>query len=136
MRVGAAVAAALPFGRPQLGFVTVPPYLGNVPIVRMDPEKADRIEIIVGRLLDEVLKNFLWHCRIAIEGDLGPSVAFVPRPPELISLAGLPPRVAGSELTMVYPDPPLSQEEERLFEVVAPWLQLRSLNEWLAGAIR
>jgi hypothetical protein len=112
------------------------PYLGNVPIVRMDPDKADRIEIIIGRLLDEVLKDFVWRCRVVITGDVGATVVFVPRPPELISLAGLPPRSEVPELTMVYPDPPLSREEERLFAIVDPRVQLRSLNEWLAGATR
>ena len=34
------------------------PYMGNVPVVRMDPEAPERIDLIVGRLLDEVLKTF------------------------------------------------------------------------------
>lgn len=38
------------------------PYLGNVPVVRMDPATADRIEQVIGRLLDQVLKDFLWRC--------------------------------------------------------------------------
>ncbi|TIP80031.1 MAG: toll/interleukin-1 receptor domain-containing protein, partial [Mesorhizobium sp.] len=42
------------------------PYMGNVPVVRMDPQTADRIDQIVARLLDEVLKDFLWRCRIEI----------------------------------------------------------------------
>lgn len=108
------------------------PYMGNVPIVRMDPDETDRIHVIIGRLLDEVLKDFLWRCRIELAGVTQPNVFFVPRAPELISLAGLPPSTEVSQPTIVYPDPPLSAEEERLFEAVAPHVRLRSVTEWLA----
>ena len=116
--------------RDERGF----PYLGNVPIVRMDPDAADRIDAIVGRLLDEVLKDFLWRCRVELARAAAPEVIFVPRPPELISLAVLPSPSEVPEPMIVYPDPPLSAEEERLFESVAPRVQLRSFTEWLAGA--
>jgi hypothetical protein len=118
--------------RDERGF----PYMGNVPIVRMDPNTADRIDVIIGRLLDEVLKDFLWRCRVELIGNVDPSIIFVPRPPELILLAGLPAAADVPEPTIVYPDPPLSAEEERLFEAVAPRVHLRSLTEWLAGAVR
>lgn len=108
------------------------PYMGNVPIVRMDPNHVDRIHVIIGRLLDEVLKDFLWRCRIELIGKGRPDLIFVPRAPELISLAGLPPFTEVSQLIIVYPDPPLSAEEERLFEVLAPHIRLRSVTEWLA----
>ncbi|RWK46626.1 MAG: toll/interleukin-1 receptor domain-containing protein [Mesorhizobium sp.] len=108
------------------------PYMGNVPVVRMDPQTTDRIDQIVARLLDEVLKDFLWRCRIEIAKAGEPEdVVFLPRPPELISLAGLEGR-AGADVTLVYPDPPLGSEEQRLFEVIAPNVRLRSLTEWLA----
>jgi hypothetical protein len=111
------------------------PYMGNVPIVRMDPETADRIDYIVGRLLDEVLKDFLWRCRVELViGSAGGDVVFLPRPPELISLAGLAEK-AEAEATLVYPDPPVSVEEQRLFEIVAPKVRLRSMTEWLAEAV-
>src|SRR5207253_5934109 len=42
------------------------PYLGNVPVVRMEPTATDRIEYVVSRLLDEVLKDFLWRCRVQL----------------------------------------------------------------------
>lgn len=117
--------------RDERGF----PYMGNVPIVRMDPHIADRIDAIVGRLLDEVLRDFLWRCRIELVGNTNPAVIFLPRPPELISLAGLPPAADVPEPMIIYPDPPLSAEEERLFEAVAPRVRLRSFTEWLAGAV-
>lgn len=109
------------------------PYMGNVPVVRMDPLAVDRIDRVVGRLLDEVLKDFLWRCRIEISGRDGDgNVVFLPRPPELISLAGLEEH-AEADVTLVYPDPPLGVEEQRLFEAVAPAVRLLSLTEWLAG---
>lgn len=113
------------------------PYMGNVPIVRLEPGGADRIGFVIGRLLDEVLKDFLWRCRVELaRGSADPSVVFMPRPPELISLACLPPATDVPEPMIVYPDPPLSAEEERLFAEIAPRVQLRSLTEWLAGAVR
>ncbi|WP_460045016.1 toll/interleukin-1 receptor domain-containing protein [Pseudomonas sp. S2_H01] len=115
------------------------PYMGNVPVVRLEPGGADRIDFVIARLLDEVLKNFLWRCRIALElsGEkLNPTVFFVPRPPELISLASLPSEADVPHPVIVYPDPPLSAEEERLFAEISPRVQLRSLTEWKAGAVR
>jgi hypothetical protein len=106
------------------------PYLGNVPVVRMDPDTADRIDSIVSHLLDEVLKSFLWQCRVQLAaGSAGDDVLFLPRPPELISLASVK---DFTKATLVYPDPPIGAEEQRLFEVIAPAVRLRSMTEWLA----
>ncbi|HCT3171575.1 TPA: toll/interleukin-1 receptor domain-containing protein [Enterobacter asburiae] len=108
------------------------PYMGNVPIVRMDPQLANRIHIIIARLLDEVLKDFLWRCRVQLVDLKENNVQFVPRTPELISLAGL--TFSGDRKPLIiYPDPPLSAEEERLFEEIKPEITLRSFNEWMAG---
>ena len=108
------------------------PYLGNVPVIRMDPARVDRIDDVIGRLLDEVLKDFLWRCRVELVRDqTGERVRFLPRPPELISLAGLD-RAAEGQTLLVYPDPPLGAEEQRLFEEIAPDVRLRSLTEWVA----
>jgi hypothetical protein len=52
------------------------PYMGNVPIVRMDPQQAERINIIIARLLDEVLKDFLWRCRIQLVNTKQSAVQF------------------------------------------------------------
>jgi len=106
------------------------PYMGNVPLVRMDPTAADRIDYVVSRLLDEVLKDFLWRCRIElVAGMAAADVTFLPRPPELISLAAVKDLASA---TLVYPDPPIGAEEQRLFEIVAPAVRLRSMTEWLA----
>lgn len=108
------------------------PYLGNVPVVRMDPARVDRIDDVIGRLLDEVLKDFLWRCRLElVRAAASARVRFLPRQPELISLAGLD-RAANGTTILVYPDPPLGSEEQRLFEEIAPDVRLRSLTEWVA----
>jgi hypothetical protein len=107
--------------------------MGNVPIVRMDPHSDNRVDIMIGRLLDEVLKDFLWRCRVALAATAGSPLVFLPRPPELISLVGLQIQKDGPDPTIVYPDPPLTAEEGRLFESVAPRVHLRSLTEWAAG---
>ena len=57
------------------------PYMANVPIVRMDPDKRDRVDVIVDRLLDEVLKDFIWRCRIRLFAAAAANVSFLPRPP-------------------------------------------------------
>lgn len=113
------------------------PYMGNVPVIRLEPASMDRIDVVVGLLLDEVLKDFLWRCRVEIVRDTKDATTFfLPRPPELISLAILPPISEVSDPIIVYPDPPLSAEEERLFAQIAPRVQLRSFTEWIAGAVR
>ena len=108
--------------------------MGNVPVVRMDPVKVDRIDHVIARLLDEVLKDFLWRCRVQLMQSAGAvDAVFLPRSPELVSLAGLTSH-PGDHVLVVYPDPPLGAEEQRLFEQIAPRYQLRSLTEWLATA--
>ncbi len=124
------------------------PYMGNVPIVRMDPKATDRIEVVIGRLLDEVFKDFLWQCRVELAGRSNSDTLFMPRPPELISLANpalisfanaelissqaLPADTEVAAPTIVYPDPPLGAEEEQLFEKIAPHVRLLTLSQWLA----
>ena len=110
------------------------PYMGNVPVVRMDPVEVDRINHVIARLLDEVLKDFLWRCRVQLaQSAIYSNAVFLPRSPELVSLAGLSDH-SGEHILVVYPDPPLGAEEQRLFEQIAPRYQLRSLTEWLATA--
>jgi hypothetical protein len=109
------------------------PYMANVPIVRMDAEKRDRVDVVVARLMDEVLKDFLWRCRVKLFADAGPNVSFLPRPPELIVLTALKNRTPPSD-TLVYPDPPIGAEEMNLFASAAPGVKLLSATEWLAGA--
>lgn len=112
------------------------PYMANVPIVRMDPEKHDRIDVVVSRLMDEVLKDFLWRCRVAVLSDeAGKTTSFLPRPPELIVLTAMKSADPKAD-TLIYPDPPIGAEELKLFELAAPGVKLLSATEWLAGAAR
>lgn len=107
------------------------PYLGNVPVVRINPQLVDRVDVVVGRLLDEVLKDYLWKCWTNLVRRYStPRDVFLPRAPEILSLAyiGLP----FDARVLVYPEPPLSIDETDLFESIDPKVQLRSMIEWIA----
>ena len=109
------------------------PYLGNVPVVRMDSDRTDQIQEVVARLLEETFRSLLWAARIErLPGVAGPEV-FLARPPELFSLATLRVGARNGQLVVVYPDPPLGSEELQLFADVASDVQLHSLTEWLGG---
>lgn len=106
------------------------PYMGNVPIVRMDPADKGKIPMVAGRLLDEVFKCFLWRCMVAALRVSSAHATFMDRPPELLSLVTLPNTGSGVERLVVYPDPPLGTEELDLFSDVDHNLHLLSLNQW------
>lgn len=111
------------------------PYMGNVPVIRMNPDKPDRIDLIVGCLLSELLKDYLWQCRLVVAGIKNdPAITCLPRSPELISLAWLPTADKVASPIIVYPDPPLSAEEQYLIKEVVPRVRLSSITEWIAGA--
>lgn len=79
------------------------PYLGNVPVFRWDgnPQKV----------IDLVLKETLRHLHMMLvlnQTKLADEIPFV-RPPELVTLVGLPPGSA-----VLYPDPPIGVEEKTL----------------------
>ncbi len=107
------------------------PYLGNVPVIRMNPCNRDRIERVIGVLLDEVFKDYLWHCRTAGLRAVDPGVLFLPRSPELFALATLSALGEDGTQNIVYPDPPLGVEEKDLFTAIAGSVRLRALSEWL-----
>ena len=107
------------------------PYIGNVPVVRMDPVLKDRLPEIAGRLLDEVLVDFLWRCRVAALRERPSDTIFMARPPELISLATLGGE-QGVRRVVVYPDPPLDDEELRILRTTWSGLRIRTMAQWLA----
>ena len=115
----------------QTGDARAFPYLGNVPVVRMDPVAKDRLPEIAGLLLDEVLADFLWSCRVEALPEREQDTVFMARPPELISLATL---AADKDMrgVIVYPDPPLANEELRLLGAARSDLQILTMNQWLA----
>ena len=108
------------------------PYLGNVPVVRMDPTNKDMISMVVGRLLDEVFKYYLWRRSVEILGGPSPQAVFMARPPELASLVALPGRADGGTHLVVYPDPPLGALELDLLSDMDSGLRLLSLTQWQA----
>ena len=63
------------------------PHLGNVPVVRMEPDQADRIGAVAGCLLDEVFRGWLWQCRVAPYVADASKVLFTARPPEFGGVA-------------------------------------------------
>jgi hypothetical protein len=110
------------------------PYLGNVPVVRMEPKAMERIPYVIARLLDEVFKDYLWSARLAHDGRCSDAyVRFLPRTPELIALSGLRVPVGTAPPTIVYPDPPLGAEEMQLFHDVRDDLILMAYNEYAAA---
>ena len=113
------------------------PYMGNVPVIRLEDGEEERIDFLIDRLLDEVLKDFLWRCQVELHRPkTAPGVMFIPRSPELISLANIPAEFEGTDAVIVYPGPPISCEEERLFMKIAPRVKLRSMMEWTAEIIQ
>ncbi len=107
------------------------PYLGNVPVVRMNPVDRDRVPKVVARLLDDVLRDMLWETRVASLLNHHPHPIFMGRPPEFVSMAsrGLE---SGRQGVVVHPDPPLGDEEKNLLRVAWDGLKLLSMNQWLA----
>ena len=111
------------------------PFIGNVPVVRLDARSSKRrIPVLLAALMDEVLKDFLWKCRVALGRQSAPAdVAFQPRPPELLTLASF--EAGGDSASidrLVYPDPPIGHEEARLFAAISPKTILQSYTEWIA----
>lgn len=106
------------------------PYMGNVPVVRMDPASEDAIPAVAGRLLDEALRHYLWRRGVENFRKSAPQATFMARPPELLSLALLPDTGGNGERLVVYPDPPLGAAELGLFSDADHGLRLYSLKQW------
>lgn len=102
------------------------PYLGNVPVLRVDPEQPEQV---VAVLLDEVFRHLLWKCQVAPLHHEGTDVAFTSRKPELCSLAALP-RSHRKRPVFVYPGPPIGAEEVNLFADINPEIQLHTFHDW------
>ena len=106
------------------------PYLGNVPVVRLNPDGSDKgIERVVGRLLDEVFKDFLWQCRTANLAVENPTVMFHATAPELLTLVNVMNYHRDKSL-VVYPDPPLGLQETGVLDGMKP--RVRSMSEWIS----
>lgn len=107
------------------------PYLGNVPIIRMDPGKTERIGAVAGCILYEVFRTWLWLCRVGKHLVDSANVLFTARPPELISLAALPSGNNELDKVIVHPEPVIDTHEAKLLEEIAPNVRVQTLSEWL-----
>lgn len=104
------------------------PYLGNVPVVRLCSQPPYNVERVVGRLLDEVFKDFLWKYRTAALSRDNPHVKFIARAPELLTAVNT--KTASPEASaVVYPDPPLSLREHDLMKSMG--IEFLSLSQWM-----
>jgi hypothetical protein len=123
------------------------PYLGNVPVVRTPdvkytigdagtPEELDvagiadaEIERVLLALLSEAMRMEVWaaHAETLVKaGGMPPSTVVCARPPELADLAH---QCASGPKTIVYPDPPIGQHEQKLLADAFPQLALMPLSE-------
>ena len=108
------------------------PYLGNMPIMPLGDGGEYATQALISRLFDEVLRHALWRCRTAPLRRTHADILFTPRPPELLTIAPLRTADAPPSL-IVYADPPLGVDEERLLEGSTPPVQ--SFGEWLVGEV-
>jgi hypothetical protein len=125
--------------RSERGILRSFPYLGNVPVIRAPgpgpSSTADHgeIEELLLALLLEGLRMRVWKeyagVRIAERrqaAGLG-EVSLLARPPELADIAYL--RGGGNASVVVYPDPPIGQDERELLRHADPGLRLLALSE-------
>ncbi len=127
--------------RSQKGILRSFPYFGNVPVVRArdvhsnEPPEDAEIEALLLTLLLEALRIQVWKdyageriaARMAADGP--GKVALFARPPELTDIAFH--RRAKYAPVIVYPDPPIGQDERALLTAADPDLQLLALSEIL-----
>ena len=127
--------------RSQKGILRSFPYFGNVPVVRArdvhsnEPPEDAEIEALLLTLLLEALRIQVWKdyagdriaARTTSDG-LG-KVALFARPPELTDIAFH--RRAKCASVIVYPDPPIGQDERALLTAADPEVQLLALSEIL-----
>lgn len=105
-------------------------YLGNVPTARLGRGVERKwVDLIVTLVVEEAMKHAFWKIWVEqVPSDSG--TVFLPRPPELFDLS----RPDGAAVRkLVYPDPPLREHEQELFERVAPGVALRSMTQNAAG---
>ena len=106
------------------------PYLGNVPVLRVNPNAISRLDVVIGAVLTEVLRDYLWRCWVKqVEAYVQPTDFFVPRAPELLIFAS---SLGETPINIIYPEPPISAEEEILFQNIRPGTKLFSMRQWIA----
>lgn len=124
--------------REERGF----PYLGNAPVIRIEPGNLSRLIFVIERLLDVVLNDLLWELKVVgASAKAAKGVEFISSPPELLTLARFTEldgagRKKAIPKTLVYPDPPLSLEEEALFQTILPGTDIKSFEQWQSHQIK
>lgn len=115
------------------------PYLGNVPVFRLDPGLAvsepdsEGTKRVVWRTVDLILRDFLWRYRVERGRTKEDGVVFLPRPPELLDLPAILYEDQLKSKVVVYPDPPIGSPQIDLLESMRSGLAFRSFTEWTAG---
>lgn len=104
------------------------PYIGNVPWIRVSSTETREIERIVGIVLHQLLRHFLWYCRTKEADEENPQSLFLARAPELLTLKNI--NRKGENVTeLIYPDPSLGSSELELLEGNS--IRILSFSEWL-----
>ena len=101
------------------------PYLGNAPSVRFTEDSLEAMEHLLGVVLRETLRFRYFPARVkdlCCAYGLPDHDRVLARPPELLTV--LRERERGSELPLVYPDPPLGTDELALVTEFAPDLRM------------
>jgi len=111
------------------------PYMGNIPTVRWNPDQVQnnsevcetKMQYTINLMLREVLRNVYLRQHFKNLVDLflePPNALFFSRPPELMTLLNAKYETLNRENRLLYPDPPLGDEELNLLSQFAPELQL------------
>jgi hypothetical protein len=102
------------------------PYMGNVPTIRWDPKGPDRSREVIDLALREVLRVVYTGEQMRLE--LGhpppPGIKYATRPPEAAFIAPNWSPPPGEDTTLLYPDPPLTEDETQVIQRIYPRLHL------------
>jgi hypothetical protein len=129
------------------------PYLGNVPTIRWDSTNPRRCQEVIERAVREVLRtaHFRRHiCKLQTVGILPSEYQVLTRPPEILTYVDLPRVGATADAEwnpVIYPDPPLGDEEIELIHSMWPgarlttpissahWVKTKSASGPLVGTV-
>ena len=118
--------------RLKQGEVRVFPYGGNAPLMVVNDLNQDTIDRILLAAMTVVLRGLVWRRQadIVIASKQLQDTITLARPPELVDLAHIKMRTdAPSPRMIVYPDPPLSDEERGLIPALNLGIEVISLSE-------
>jgi hypothetical protein len=113
------------------------PYLGNVPTIRWDPSDPDRVREVLNIALRELLRVVFTSELMRFElGEPPPlGLRFTARPPEAAYVVPFESPPPGEAWTLVYPDPPLPEDEAEVIRQIYPRLRMKTLTQWLVSRL-